>query len=298
VTLLLVAIGVLGIALPGLRSRPLLSGDPRWFVRLAVPSVLVGMGCIFAGLAVSTTVAALHLALLTPSTPIDHLAPEGVIGGVAAGALLVSAVVRGAALAIRSSSMRATARVDSWLGDHRTGVDGVEVVVLPTQERVAYSVPGDPPQVVISEALHRSLDPEMLRFVVAHERAHLMARHRWILSLASVLESIVPVIPGARRTGLALRIAVERHADEEAAGTDVDHRTRAARAIPQAGLLPPHDVVPGLVQFRTDALTTPHRTPALVVAAAGLGVATVFTSGVASIVHASGDLSPYFAVIL
>src|SRR3546814_11829099 len=89
VTLLLLACGLLAVAMPGIRPKPMLVAAPRWFVRLAVASVGLGMFAIVAALLLSTSVGALHLMVGGAVTPVDHLAPEGVFGSAAAAAAVV-----------------------------------------------------------------------------------------------------------------------------------------------------------------------------------------------------------------
>src|SRR3546814_15917322 len=89
VTLLLLACGLLAVAMPGIRPKPMLVAAPRWFVRLAVASVGLGMFAIVAALLLSTSVGALHLMVGGAVPPVDPLPPQGVFGYAAAASPVV-----------------------------------------------------------------------------------------------------------------------------------------------------------------------------------------------------------------
>lgn len=84
-------------------------------------------------------------------------------------------------------------------------------------ERVAYSVDHLGPQVVITQGLLDTLTPQQVDAVVAHEHAHLRLGHpRLLLAAAAARLGLRWWLP-ARRSHAALRVAVERWADDEAA---------------------------------------------------------------------------------
>lgn len=295
-TLLLLACGLLAVAMPGTRPKPMLVASPRWFVRLAVASVGLGMVSIVAALLLSTAVGAVHLLVGGAVTPADHLAPEGLVGSVAAAAVVVWIAGRSAVLAGRAVRGHRAARVDAWLGQHEVAGD-LEVVIIPTDEAVAYNIPGRQPQIVISEGLRARLSADVLRFVLDHERAHLRSRDRWGALLATALETAFVFVPGAARTAAALRIGLERAADEDAAGGLLIRRQTIARDVTAQGARTHIACGSELWQFRSRHLAypTPPTLPDLSLAA--LGVTAVATVGVAIALHASADVSPYLALL-
>ncbi len=66
------------------------------------------------------------------------------------------------------------------------------VTVLEHESLTAYCVPGRGHHIVLSSGAITGLDSEGLRAVLAHERAHLNARHDIVLELFTVLHHAVP----------------------------------------------------------------------------------------------------------
>ena len=295
-TLLLLWCGVAAIALPGIRPRPMLEASPHWFTRLAVLSVVLGITGILGAVSLSTFVGGVHLLLGVPSTPVDHLAPEGTVGAAVASAVLVWVFLRSTVFAVRVLRMRRSCRADGWLGEHEA-LGGVDLVVLPTDAPVAYNVPGRRPQVVISQGLRHQFDDDLLRFVVDHERAHLRSRHSGVVLLATALETVLQFVPGATRTALAMRVAVERTADEEAAGHEPMRRRHLARGIAAHGARMRTSCGSEVVQFRSRTLAVRAEMSAWLVGLAAAGVAGVAISGVSVALHATADFGPYLALL-
>jgi hypothetical protein len=263
--------------MPGIRPKPMLVASPRWFVRLALTSVGLGMFAIVGALLLSASVGALHLMVGRAATSVDHLAPEGAVGSATAAAAVVWILGRSAVLANRAAQGHRAARVDAWLGKHETAGD-LEVVIIPTDATVAYNIPGRRPQIVISEGLRTRLPADVLRFVVDHERAHLRGRDRWSALLATALETAFVFVPGAGRTAAALRIGLERAADEDAAGGQLTRRRTIARGISAEGARTHIACGAELWKFRRRNLVDlpPPALPDLSLAA--LGVTVVSTS--------------------
>ena len=148
---------------------------------------------------------------------------------------------------IRQSRRRTAAaldvmRVEAWLGAHST-IEGVDVVRMPTQEPLAYTIGGATPQVVISDGLVDVLSEEELKAVVRHERSHVRHGHQRHLSLAAAAASAVGWIRPVQRSIEALRLGVERWADEDAAPRPAERKlVRTALVKVTATMLSP---VPG-----------------------------------------------------
>jgi Zn-dependent protease with chaperone function len=152
---------------------------------------------------------------------------EPVIGAVA---LLAALAGAGAALvaAIRQTrAMRAAARaVDGLAG-------GQSLVVIDGGEPGAFAIPGGRGRIVVTRSLLRRLSPGERRVLLAHERAHLEARHHWHRSVVSLAIAANPLLWPLRG---AIAYATERWADERAA-TELGDRVGAARALARVALL-------------------------------------------------------------
>lgn len=151
-------------------------------------------------------------------------------------ALLAASVCAVAGRARRCRHERRGLRVEHEVGSHEYGPE-FELVTLPSEMPVAYSLGGRWPQVVVSQGLRDRLDGSGFAAVVAHEAAHLRARHdRWLV-LATLLETALWFVPWARRATGTLRLSLERWADEDAART-------VGRVAVRAGLLAAVDAAP------------------------------------------------------
>lgn len=127
-------------------------------------------------------------------------------------------------------------------------VDPAAPAVLPDTEPYAYALPGLPGRrgrVVVSTAMLACLDEGERRVLVAHEQAHLAARHHRCLLLAQLAARANPLLAPLRE---AVAYSAERWADEEAARV-VGSRRTVARAVARAALVSRHAPAPGLVAF-------------------------------------------------
>jgi Zn-dependent protease with chaperone function len=140
------------------------------------------------------------------------------IGLVALGAV-VAATTSAARVRVRQRRQRA----------HR---DDEELAIIPSDQPVAYALPGRPGQVVVSTGMLRSLDPHERRVLIAHERSHLRRRHHRYIRLTELAAAAMPLL---RPLNARLRFAVERWADEDAADETGD-RALVASAIARAAL--------------------------------------------------------------
>ncbi|WP_432544576.1 M56 family metallopeptidase [Kineococcus sp. SYSU DK002] len=91
---------------------------------------------------------------------------------------------------------------------------GVRVLTGPG--RVAYCVPGRRSRVVVSDAMLNSLTPEEVRAVLAHERAHLRARHDLVLEGFTALHAAFPRFVSSQAALDSVRLLVEMLADDAA----------------------------------------------------------------------------------
>jgi Peptidase family M48 len=219
------------------------------FVMVAVGLVLAAVPLVLDGAGVEFVAEVCHH-LLGPA------APGGVItGGASLSISIVLFAVAGAAR-LRSRRLQRVARIDGWLGDH-TRLPEATLVVLPTDAVVAYATPGSPAQVVVSRGLTSVLGSDELDAVVRHELAHLRNRHHRDLALAAVVDATLGWIPGLRASTAALRLSIERSADEEAA------RRPGAREAIRSALLKTTATILGPVPAFTAGFTLLARLEAL-----------------------------------
>jgi Zn-dependent protease with chaperone function len=95
---------------------------------------------------------------------------------------------------------------------------GLPALVLDCPRTAAYSIAGRHPAVVVTSAAIDLLTETQLGAVLAHENAHLHARHhRWQIA-AALAAAALPVVPLLREAPALVGRLLEMHADELAAG--------------------------------------------------------------------------------
>lgn len=92
--------------------------------------------------------------------------------------------------------------------------DGVHV--LEHRAPTAYCLPGLRPRVVVSSGTVETLTPDELAAVLAHERAHVRARHDLVLEAFTVLQQAFPAVVTSRQALDEVRLLVEVLADRAA----------------------------------------------------------------------------------
>jgi hypothetical protein len=221
-TLLLLASALGLLVLPGC-ARPLGRRlPPAEWAKLCAGLLLAGGIALEVGLLLVGGPTALRLAGMEAVADLcEHLlgelAPGGTpLGMAAAMTALLLAVGTGRSL-LRARQSRRVLRVEPEIGWHRELL-GHDLVVLPSEELVAFSAGVHPPQVVVSQRLVDLLADDELAAVLRHELTHIRHRHDRYLLLARVVEQGLGLLPLVRRSTGALRCALERWADEEAAG--------------------------------------------------------------------------------
>lgn len=103
------------------------------------------------------------------------------------------------------------------------------LIVMADDRPVVFALPGWPGRVVATPALLRSLTPVQRKVVLAHEQAHLDARHDLHRSAVEVAIGFNPLL---WRLRTSVHLASERWADE-VAGEVVGDRRLVARTIGQ-----------------------------------------------------------------
>ena len=299
-TVLMVGLGAVALVLPGLGAAAALRGSPRSFVALDTAAILFGLVSVATGLGTSAAVGALHVAAGASLAQFEgHIAPGGIVASVGSLAALGLMAVRLSVTAFRARRGRHSAHAERWLGQHHDLGDH-ELVVLPASAPVAYSVDGSPPQVVISEGLTECFDAELVAFVVDHERAHLRGGHRRALLAAALVDGVFGWSSAVAKSTAALRLAVERTADEAAAGTDPRRRDRLGATMRSLGDLSrlPQGAAEQ-VQHRARLLVQPPAPRAVafpLVASGGLVALTLVGAALTGHV-AGGDLPALLALL-
>uniref|UniRef100_A0AAU2UXV9 M56 family metallopeptidase n=1 Tax=Streptomyces sp. NBC_00003 TaxID=2903608 RepID=A0AAU2UXV9_9ACTN len=143
---------------------------------------------------------------------------------VAAGLVAVSG------LALVRTARRHLAELGAARG--QLGPAAGELAVLRDPGPDAYALPGRPGRIVVTTGMLRALEPAEREALFAHERAHLVGRHHLFLAAAELAAHCHPSLRSLRAP---LAFALERSADEYAAGA-VGDRKLAARAIGRAAL--------------------------------------------------------------
>jgi Zn-dependent protease with chaperone function len=99
-------------------------------------------------------------------------------------------------------------------GRHTSTLDAV---VLDQPQPAVYCLAGREKTVVLTSGAIRLLTPPQLAAVLAHEQAHLGARHHRLLAAAALAGSALPELPLMRHLPCQVRRLLEMHADDLAA---------------------------------------------------------------------------------
>jgi len=186
----------------------------------------VTVGGILAALL--TAPAALPL-VLDGDEPLEHVGWLAV-AGLVSGAVLLRLLVSGHLVGTRLRAARADHRdLVDIIAHHDREREQVRVLQHPTP--TAYCIPGRNARVVISQGVLDALPADELDAVVAHEQAHLEARHDLLLEFFAVAHEAVPRPFRSERALSEVRLLVEALADRAAAS-----RPRRGRRKPRLGL--------------------------------------------------------------
>jgi len=255
------------LALPGLTRRHLSRLHPAQWSRLTAWAIGMGAGLVAVGLLAMSAptlfegIGAHHLAAFCRRLIHDLLAGGHVGGGIAGGFLAVLCF-RAVAGWRRLRRGRRSAVIEPWVGDHRTE-DHYEFVVIPASEPIALTVGGSARQVIVSDGLVEGLSEDELMMVLRHEIAHLRGRHHRFLVAAAVVEATFGWLPLVSSSAQAMRLGVERWADEEAAGPDPRARRTLGTALMAAAGCRPQPGVAGFgdVEMAVERLKALETTP-------------------------------------
>lgn len=158
----------------------------------------------------------------------SDIALPGWLGVVAAAAVLMLLVRAGWRVARISVALVRSERLCRTI---RAG--GGPVVIVDDDTADAYTLAGLRGCVVLGRRLLDHLTPDERRVVTAHELAHLSKRHHVYVHLADIAAAANPLLRGIPG---AVRVGVERWADEEAAAGIGDRRI-TGRALARVALV-------------------------------------------------------------
>lgn len=228
VLVVLACAGAYGWSAPALaRSLP-----PAMATRLLVPAGMAASAAAWFVLAVTAFTwigQYAEIAELGPWSPQRLRALAPIAPTVAEIALGVLAVV-----CVRTI-LRVVARTRAMLRIHRVcgrlGGPGA-VVVVDSEVPDAFTTPEAAGRIIVTRGMLATLTDDERAALLAHERSHVRHRHSWWILAADVAAAANPFLS---RTSQAVRHAVERWADEDAAA-DVADRRLVARALARAAL--------------------------------------------------------------
>lgn len=214
----------LAAVLAGVAPR-LMARQPRY--RRAPRAALVAWQAVTIGAIVAALAAAPATFALSSGdgSPSRHLA------------LFTVALVTSGGIAVRLlwSGHRVGRRLRTLRAEHRELVD---IIARPDRERVrvvahptptAYCIPGRHSRVVLSQGVLDALPSDQLDAVIAHEDAHLRARHDLLVEFFTVVHSAVPGVLRSEEALVEVRLLVEALADRAAVRTAGEVST--ARAL-------------------------------------------------------------------
>lgn len=128
--------------------------------------------------------------------------------------------------------VRVRRRRSAYRALRAAGAQGPEVEIVAKGAPTAFSLPGRPGRIVVSESMLACLPRAEQAVLFAHELSHLSHRHDRFIHAADLASDVFPLLaPLASR----VRYATERWADEDAAEA-VGDRAIAARAVARAAL--------------------------------------------------------------
>jgi Zn-dependent protease with chaperone function len=219
----LVLAGLCLLVVPGLQVLPSDRLDPSEWARAAAFSLRAGHAVVRAGLLFGAAPTVLRGIGIEHAAEACHrmfgpVAPGGPIVGWASGVMFVVLTAQARAARSRQRAGYRSMVVEPWVGVHQRAGD-LDLVTLPVAEPVAFAVPLGPGQIVISEGLVATLEPSELEAVIAHEASHLRHRHDRHLMAAAVVQQAYGWLPPVAASTATVQLAVERWADEDAAGT-------------------------------------------------------------------------------
>ena len=131
-------------------------------------------------------------------------------------------------------------------------------VILEQSRPAVYCVGGRAPAVIMTSGAVELLTAPQLAAVLAHEHAHLRARHHRVLAAAAVAGAALPELPLIRRLPQQVRGLLEMHADDLAARSH-DPETLATALVAVATSWPTPTSAGALAAADTEAVARIRR---------------------------------------
>lgn len=156
--------------------------------------------------------------------------PGGVAGGLTAtaGAVWVGgAMVKGWGRVVWTQR---NLRVESAISGVQRR-DGFDLHTLTSPRRMAYTVGGRRPQIVVTTGLLEQLSPAVIEVILAHERVHARSSHHRFLAVAGGVQAAFGWVAPVRRAVDSLRLSLERWADEGASQSSLHGRGEVKHAL-------------------------------------------------------------------
>lgn len=215
--LLLGALGLtLSLVVPGPLARA------RWTARAPGAAVV-----LWQAVTLAAVLCALGVVLAAPEELVRARGADATLAAAAlvvalavAALIIVRLLVSVGLVAYRSRVRRARHRLLADLLDraeeHGAPAADAEVRVLDGGLPFAYCVPGRSPRIVLSEGTLRVLSPAQVAAVLAHERAHLRARHDVVMESFTAFYRAVPGPLRSRAPLDAVHLLLEGLADDSA----------------------------------------------------------------------------------
>lgn len=222
---------------------------PAHRARLIVGLLLTGLLAMEAGLVLWSVPVMLDLLGFTDLAHVCRRilggpVPGGTAGGVTA--FVGAAWVAGAIMFGWGRIMRTqrNLRVETALGRGEKG-DGYDLHTLSSSRRMAYTVGGRRPQIVVTTGLLEQVSPAVIEVILAHERVHARSRHHRFLAVAGGIHAALGWLAPVGRAVGSLRLSLERWADEDASRSSPQGRDEVKHALLSACLAG----VPGAAGF-------------------------------------------------
>jgi len=230
-TVVLVTIGIAILSMPRWMSPLTRRLDPREAVRMCVGAVVLGAILVEVSLILFAVPVISHALGLKSLSVSCHFLSDLTPGGLPVG-WLIAVLAAALPVLVRRGWLRANAvteamRAEPSLGSHRS-YNGIDLVQLPTESLIAYSIGTPDPQIVVSDGLASLLSPDEFEAVVSHEAAHVHDDHGRMLRILAALETPVPSL---RWITTSVRVAMERCADESAVRHDPAKRMALLDAL-------------------------------------------------------------------
>lgn len=214
-------LGGLGLALSLL--VPEMLARARWTDRAPGPAVV-----LWQAVTLASVLSAVGVVLVAPEQLVRVLdtGPDveawALVGALAVAGLIVTRLVWSTAGVLLRSRRRRARHADlvDLLGRAETGglqhPGGAPLRVLDGPLPLAYCLPGRAPRVVLSGAALQALSAEQVQAVLAHEQAHLRARHDLVLESFTAVYQAVPRPLRSRIPLESVALLLEMVADDAA----------------------------------------------------------------------------------